>query len=127
MAVFVISWGIAQYGLIFPHSTLSAWLFRDVFVLPYMQMFVDLHSQEVLQAPPYDMLGAEVCTDDPQLYSNYTLIRCSDKSTNWIALLFLMGYLLITNLLLFNLLIAIFSQTFAKVQGILIILTMNLS
>ena len=82
-------------------------------------MYSDLNKDKAIQAPPYDMVGGEDCTTDPELYSNYSMVRCSDPATNWIVLLFLMGYLLLTNLLLFNLLIAIFAQTFEKIEGII--------
>ena len=115
--VFIVSWGVAQYGLLYPNTELSPWLIRDILILPYWQMYADLHKDSVIQAPPYEMGEEDSCTNDPELYSNYTKIRCPDKRTNWIVLLLLMGYLLLTNLLLFNLLIAIFAKTFDEIEG----------
>ena len=64
------------------------------------------------------MISEDDCTTDEALYSNYTKVRCADKNVNWIVLIFLMGFILLTNLLLFNLLIAIFSKAFEKIEGI---------
>ena len=63
------------------------------------------------------MKNEDECTNDEELYSNYTMLRCSDRKTNWIVSLLLMVFILLTNLLLFNLLIAIFSKTFEKIEG----------
>ena len=118
----MISWGVAQHGLLFPNSPFSIQLLRDVLVAPYFQMYIQLFNEKAIQAPPYDMPGDGECTDDPDLYLNYTKMRCADKKTNWIVLLFLMVFVLLTNLLLFNLLIAIFSQTFEKIEGVLVLI-----
>ena len=123
-AVFVISWGVAQHGLLFPQSKFRWELFRDALILPYFQMYIELYTQ-VIQSPPYDTGDEESCTNDPDLYLNYTNLRCPDSRTNWIVLLFLMVFMLLTNLLLFNLLIAIFSQTFEKIEGLIIMKLIN--
>ena len=115
--VFMVSWGVTQYGLLFPETEFRIELIRDILILPYWQMYGDLHKDSVLQAPPYDMPEDGACTDDINLYTNYTQLRCSDKRFNGIALIFLAFYLLITNILLFNLLIAIFSSTYGKIEG----------
>ena len=112
-----MAWGIAQYGLLYPHAQLNYWTVRDILVLPYFQMYPELYSREAIQSPPYDMIREGECSDDPLIYRNYTALRCADKRTNWIVLLLLMAYILITNLLLFNLLIAIFTSLFEDIQG----------
>lgn len=61
--------------MLFPHSTLTWALFRDVLTLPYWQMLVATRSDTVLQAPPFDMHGTGLCTNDVDLYSNYTMVR----------------------------------------------------
>ena len=61
--------------MLFPHSTLTWGLLRDVLTLPYWQMLVATRSDTVLQAPPFDMHGVDLCTNDENLYSNYTKVR----------------------------------------------------
>ena len=48
---------------------------------------------------------------------NYEMVRCPDTRTNWVVMIFLVFYVLLTNLLLFNLLIAIFTSTYEKIEG----------
>ena len=67
--------GVAQYALLFPHSRLTWALLRDVLTLPFWQMLMATRSDTVLQAPPFDMHGAGLCTNDENLYSNYTMVR----------------------------------------------------
>ena len=114
--MFVIAWGVVQHGLLFPGSELRIELLRDTMVLPYFQMYIEPYL-DVIQSPPYNMGEENRCTEDPALYLNYTKVRCADKETHWIVLILLMGFMLLTNLLLFNLLIAIFSQTFEEIEG----------
>ncbi len=57
------------------------------------------------------------CTNDPDLYLNYTAARCKDRPATYTAFILMSVYLLFTNLLLFNLLIAIFSTTYQKIEG----------
>ena len=117
--VILSSWGIAQYSLLYPHSKLSLYLIRDVLLLPYWQMLGDSQKSEIIKAAPYDMPGLDdaSCTDNDQLYSNYTQIRCPDTRTNQIVVIFLIFYVLITNVLLLNILIAIFNSTFTRIEG----------
>ncbi len=118
IVVFIVAWGVAEFGLLFPHTAISGWTIRDILIVPYFQMIPELYAKEAFQSPPFDMIHEGDCTDDPELYGNYTQIRCSDKRTNWIAVIFLTGYILLTNVLVYNLLIAIFAATFEAIHGI---------
>ena len=60
--------------MLFPHSTPTWALLRDLLTLPYWQMLLNTRSDTVLQAPPFDMGGADKCTNDEELYSNYTQV-----------------------------------------------------
>lgn len=61
-------------------------------------------------------MGGE-CTNDENKYLSYEKVRCADPHTNWLVAILLAFYVLITNLLLFNLLIAIFTTTYEKILG----------
>ena len=41
--------GVAQFALLFPKSEMSGWLIRDVLILPYWQMHMNLYQDKVLQ------------------------------------------------------------------------------
>ena len=117
--VIICAWGVAQYSLLFPHSIFQINLVRDVLILPYFQMQGDYY-RDLIQAPPFDMPppGGETCTDNNELYSNYTQLRCPSRSSNQIVTIFLTLYILITNFLLLNILLAIFNTTFSRIEGI---------
>ncbi len=120
LAVFVFAWGVTQYSLLFPKSSFHPILYLDAFLLAFHQMFVNTYS-EVAQGEPFDMPGEDNdCTDEPELYLNHTKLRCTDRLATYPAFVLLSIYLLLTNLLLFNLLIAIFSTTFQKIQGMIL-------
>lgn len=122
MVVFIIGWGIAEYALLYPNSKITSRLPLDIIILPYFQMFGELYQQEIIKSTPYEMASPDEdpssCTDNPELYSNFTKIRCPDKRTNMVVLVLLMIYLMVTNLLLFNIIISIFNKTFEIIQSI---------
>ncbi len=143
IVVFAITWGIIQYSLLYPPTDMvengniypiwtgdndiikilnSVWLLvrvlRDTLLLPFWQMFTQFYMDNLIKASPYDLPeSSDWCTNDPVLFMNYTLPRCPDLNTSWLIPFFLIGYALITNLLIFNLLIAIFNNTYQEIQG----------
>ncbi|KAK3089311.1 hypothetical protein FSP39_002598 [Pinctada imbricata] len=64
----------------------------------------------------YSLTGqaSDTCTNNETAWRYYGAERCAEK--NAIGPLLLAGYMLLTNILLVNLLIAMFSDTFQKVQ-----------
>ena len=118
LVVVVGGWGFCQYSILYPESTFDIWHVVYGLTLAYFQMFGELKLDSVIHPIPFDMPEEEGwCTDDEELYSNYTKLRCPDKNINWVIYFGLMIFLVLTNLLLFNLLIAIFSNTFQKIEG----------
>ncbi|XP_019640471.1 PREDICTED: transient receptor potential cation channel subfamily M member 2-like [Branchiostoma belcheri] len=87
LLVFILAYGVARLSLISPDSTLGWHLLVDVFRIPYWQMYGDLF------------------TDDDGNVSGPRFVS------------FLQAvYMLVTNVLLLNLLIAMFNYTFQKIQ-----------
>ena len=112
--VFVFAWGLAQYSILFPQTYPHVLQPIDALLLAFHQMFVNIYSK----GEPFDMPGPDNdCTNDPDLYLNYTAVRCTDRPATYTAFILMSVYLLFTNLLLFNLLIAIFSTTYQKIEG----------
>ncbi|XP_052078596.1 transient receptor potential cation channel subfamily M member 2-like isoform X1 [Mytilus californianus] len=107
--LFVFSFGIMYQAVLFPNSVLSPWeLFKDIVYLPYWQLYGELNLDRIEGAEPSE------CTNDPHLYSNGSMDRCAQ--TNQFNSPLLAVYLILTNILLVNILIAMFSHTFQKVQ-----------
>ncbi|CAC5379454.1 unnamed protein product [Mytilus coruscus] len=108
-ALFIFSFGIIYQAILFPNSLSSPWeLFKDLIYLPYWQMYGELNIDQIEGKEPSE------CTSDPVLYTNGTLPRCAQKSQ--FSSLILATYLVLTNIVLVNLLIAMFSRTFEKVE-----------
>ncbi len=117
LAVFVFAWGFAQYSMLFPQTYPHVLQPIDALLLAFHQMFVNIYS-DVTKGEPFDMPGDDnECINDPDLYLNHTAVRCTDRPATYTTFIFMSIYLLLTNLLLFNLLIAIFSTTYQKIEG----------
>ncbi|CAC5368004.1 TRPM3 [Mytilus coruscus] len=108
LAVFVFSFGVTYQANLFPNAPQSWSLLKDIVYLPYWQMYGELFIENIEGSEPSS------CTDDPALYLNGTMTRCPQQ--NAIVPLLLAIYMVLTNILLVNLLIAMFSDTFQKVQ-----------
>ncbi|CAC5383684.1 Fibrinogen-like protein 1,Fibrinogen-like protein A,Angiopoietin-4,Angiopoietin-related protein 6,Techylectin-5B,Angiopoietin-related protein 7,Ficolin-1-A,Angiopoietin-related protein 1,Ficolin-1-B,Ficolin-2,Ficolin-3,Ficolin-1,Fibrinogen C domain-containing protein 1 [Mytilus coruscus] len=107
--LFLLSFGIMYQAILFPNSVSSPWeLLKDLVYLPYWQLYGELNLEQIEGSEP------SKCTNDPQLYTNGTMDRCA--KTNQFNALMPAVYLILTNILLVNIIIAIFSQTFQTVQ-----------
>ena len=113
LIVFMISWGVAEVSLLYATPSSIGSTLRMIVFLPFYQMLPNTYASAI-QGPPYDMVGDDECTEE---IDSTTKIRCSDKSTNWIVMLLLMLYMVIANLLLLNIIVAIFTQTFEDIEG----------
>lgn len=111
LAVWLVAYGVANQALLYSYDPRPTWIFRRVFYRPYMHIFgqIPIHEMDA------DKLEEGNCTNDA------TLIEageepCLNTFANWLVVILLVIYLLFTNIVLVNLLIAIFSYTFSKVQ-----------
>ncbi|XP_077390713.1 transient receptor potential cation channel subfamily M member 4a [Festucalex cinctus] len=111
LAVWIMAYGVANQALLYSYDPRPEWIFRRVFHKPYMHIYGLLPMEEV-DAEYFQEIN---CTD------NRTLIQagaepCMNTYANWLVIFLQAVYLLVTNILLINLLIAMFSYTFNKVQ-----------
>ncbi|KAM6965889.1 LOW QUALITY PROTEIN: transient receptor potential cation channel subfamily M member 4-like [Tautogolabrus adspersus] len=111
LAVWLMAYGVANQALLYSYDPRPNWIFRRVFYRPYLHIFgqIPIHEMDA------DKLEEEKCTN------NATLIEageepCMSTYANWLVVILLVIYLLFTNIVLVNLLIAMFSYTFSKVQ-----------
>ncbi|XP_060883276.1 transient receptor potential cation channel subfamily M member 4a [Labrus mixtus] len=112
LAVWLMAYGVANQALLYPYDPRPNWIFRRVFYRPYLHIFgqIPIHEMDA------DKWEENKCTN------NVTLIEageepCMSTYANWLVVILLVIYLLFTNIVLVNLLIAMFSYTFSKVQG----------
>ncbi|XP_026064209.1 transient receptor potential cation channel subfamily M member 4 [Carassius auratus] len=111
LGVWLMAYGVANQALLYSYDSRPGWIIRRVFYRPYMHIYGQIPLDEI----DADKRQEKVCTD------NMTLIHqgaepCPQSDANWLVLILLSVYLLVTNILLVNLLIAMFSYTFNKVQ-----------
>ncbi|XP_062840821.1 transient receptor potential cation channel subfamily M member 4a [Trichomycterus rosablanca] len=111
LGVWLLAYGVANQALIYSYDPRPYWVIRRVFYRPYLHIFGQI---------PLEEIDAYRRTHKP-CTTNVTLIElgdepCPQSEANWLVLILLSVYLLVTNVLLLNLLIAMFSYTFSKVQ-----------
>ncbi|KAM9784085.1 transient receptor potential cation channel subfamily M member 4a isoform 1-T1 [Syngnathus typhle] len=111
LAVWIMAYGVANQTLLYSYDPRPEWIFRRVLYKPYLHIYGLLPMEEV---------DAELF-QQPNCTNNRTLIQagaepCMNTYANWLVILLQTVYLLVTNILLINLLIAIFSYTFNLVQ-----------
>ncbi|XP_027137389.1 transient receptor potential cation channel subfamily M member 4a isoform X2 [Larimichthys crocea] len=111
LAVWLLAYGVANQALLYSYDPRPGWIFRRVFYRPYLHIFgqIPIHEMDA------DKLEEKMCTN------NITRIEageepCLNTFANWLVVILLVIYLLFTNIVLVNLLIAMFSYTFSKVQ-----------
>ncbi|XP_059414184.1 transient receptor potential cation channel subfamily M member 4-like isoform X2 [Carassius carassius] len=111
LGVWLMAYGVANQALLYSYDSRPGWITRRMFYRPYMHIYGQIPLDEI----DADKRHEKECTD------NVTLIHqgaepCPQSDSNWLVLILLSVYLLVTNILLVNLLIAMFSYTFNKVQ-----------
>ncbi|GAB1610169.1 hypothetical protein Ahia01_001302900 [Argonauta hians] len=97
--VFMVAYGITSQSILCPRTEVSYELFKGVFRKAYFQMYGELFLEEYEEG--------QCCGDKT---------KCSSQLGLYIAPLMMGLYILLTNILLLNLLIAMFSYTFQNVQ-----------
>uniref|UniRef100_A0A8C6PMY1 Transient receptor potential cation channel, subfamily M, member 4a n=1 Tax=Nothobranchius furzeri TaxID=105023 RepID=A0A8C6PMY1_NOTFU len=111
LAVWLTAYGVANQALLFAYDPRPNWIFRRVFYRPFLHIFGQI---------PIDELDADKLRQMECTY-NSTEIKagaepCLSIYANWLVVVLLVIFLLFTNIVLVNLLIAMFSYTFSKVQ-----------
>ncbi|WAR05192.1 TRPM2-like protein [Mya arenaria] len=91
LMVFVFSYAVASHSILYPNSPLT----------------LKTAVQIIREAD---------CTYDVSLWMNSTMARCPTDTGKWVVPIMMGIYMLLANVLLLNLLIAMFSNTFQKVQ-----------
>uniref|UniRef100_A0A665UD24 Transient receptor potential cation channel subfamily M member 4-like n=1 Tax=Echeneis naucrates TaxID=173247 RepID=A0A665UD24_ECHNA len=107
LAVWLMAYGVANQALLYSYDPRPNWIFRRVFYRPYLHIFgqIPIHEMDGKQDMRYDASRIEA-GEEP----------CVSTYANWLVVILLVIYLLFTNIVLVNLLIAMFSYTFSKVQ-----------
>ena len=101
LIVVLLGYGVALQAILNPLQELTRDLFSSIIQSPYLHLIGDLDVEEILAAPnDANPCGPE---PDPQLRNYYGLVLAG-------------SYLLFTNVLLLNLLIAMFNESYSRVK-----------
>ncbi|XP_041034022.1 transient receptor potential cation channel subfamily M member 4a isoform X3 [Carcharodon carcharias] len=112
LGVWLMAYGVATQGLLYHTETRASWIFRRVFYRPYLQIFGQIPLDEIDAA----RFHSKCSTGNLTTGLEDELSPCTNAYANWLVILLLTIFLLVANILLVNLLIAMFSYTFNKVQ-----------
>ncbi|XP_010223135.1 PREDICTED: transient receptor potential cation channel subfamily M member 5 [Tinamus guttatus] len=113
LSVWLIAYGVTTQALLHPDDGRVEWIFRRVLYRPYLQIFGQIPLDEIDTSRMYP----RNCTLSPLQMLQENSPSCPNSYANWLVIVLLVIFLLVTNVLLMNLLIAMFSYTFQVVQG----------
>ncbi|XP_062313277.1 transient receptor potential cation channel subfamily M member 2 isoform X2 [Osmerus eperlanus] len=115
LSIWVVAYGVAKQGILIHNEDRLGWIVRGAVYEPYLIIFGNVPTN--IDNTQFDDGSCTVNGDDP------LKPRCPVLDENhmpifpeWLTILLLCVYLLFANILLLNLLIAIFNYTFQVVQ-----------
>lgn len=104
--VILIGYGIAMQAILFPHITDANLIYEGIWYRPYFQIYGELFLDDI--NPPEGTCSS----NQSEIIAGAS--PCPENSSLGVA--FLALYMMLSNVLLLNLLIATFGDTFARVQ-----------
>ncbi|XP_053462912.1 transient receptor potential cation channel subfamily M member 4 isoform X1 [Nycticebus coucang] len=116
LGVWLVAYGVATEGLLRPKDHDLPSILRRVFYRPYLQIFGQIPQEDMDVA----LMEHTNCSSEQGLWGHPPGPKagsCVSLYANWLVVLLLVIFLLVANIVLVNLLIAMFSHTFGKVQG----------
>ncbi|TSK92937.1 Transient receptor potential cation channel subfamily M member 2 [Bagarius yarrelli] len=116
LSIWVVAYGVATQSILIENENRFNWIIRGAVYEPYLIIFGTLPDS--VDNTKFDMNSCSVNGSDP-LKPKCPMLN-SDNSPafpDWLTIIMLCVYLLFANILLLNLLIAIFNYTFEEVQG----------
>ncbi|KAF6273414.1 transient receptor potential cation channel subfamily M member 1 [Rhinolophus ferrumequinum] len=113
MLVVLMSFGVARQAILHPDEEPSWRLARNIFYMPYWMIYGEVFADQT------DLYAMEInppCGDNQYDEEGKRLPPCIPGA--WLAPAIMACYLLVANILLVNLLIAVFNNTFFEVKSI---------
>ncbi|XP_037831853.1 transient receptor potential cation channel subfamily M member 2 [Kryptolebias marmoratus] len=117
LSIWVVAYGVATQGILIDNEDRLNWVVRGVVYEPYLIIFGQFPAYVDITGAVFDINTCDVNGTNPlkpkcpRLNENYTA-----AFPEWLTIIMLCVYLLFANILLLNLLIAIFNFTFQEVQ-----------
>uniref|UniRef100_A0A8D3A473 Transient receptor potential cation channel subfamily M member 3 n=1 Tax=Scophthalmus maximus TaxID=52904 RepID=A0A8D3A473_SCOMX len=113
MLVVLMSFGVARQAILNPNEDPSWMLARNIFFMPYWMIYGEVFADQIDRKFWATPCGQNITTEDGGVV---VLPPC--KTGAWIVPAIMACYLLVANILLVNLLIAVFNNTFFEVKSI---------
>ncbi|XP_075117251.1 transient receptor potential cation channel subfamily M member 2-like [Leptodactylus fuscus] len=116
LAIWIVSYGVANQAILISNENRLNWIFRNVIYSPYLTLFGQIPSY--VDSLNFDSTKCSQNGTDPSLPKCvYNDGNGSTLFPEWLTIILLCLYLLLANILLLNLLIAMFSYTFADIES----------
>uniref|UniRef100_A0A671Z495 Transient receptor potential cation channel, subfamily M, member 2 n=1 Tax=Sparus aurata TaxID=8175 RepID=A0A671Z495_SPAAU len=115
LSIWVVAYGVAKQGILIHNDNRLDWILRGAVYEPYLIIFGDFPQN--IEYSGFDLNSCSMNGTDP-LKPKCPVLNESQTPAfpEWLTIIMLCVYLLFANILLLNLLIAIFNFTFQEVQ-----------
>ncbi|XP_061081599.1 transient receptor potential cation channel subfamily M member 2-like isoform X1 [Conger conger] len=115
LSIWVVAYGVAKQGILIHNEERLNWIIRGAVYEPYLIIFGNVPTN--IDNVEFDMNTCSVNATDP-LKPKCPVLNTDSTPVfpEWLTIILLCVYLLFANILLLNLLIAIFNYTFQEVQ-----------
>ncbi|KAH9509873.1 hypothetical protein Btru_045483, partial [Bulinus truncatus] len=100
---FFTAFTVASQAVLYPNSEMNLLLTFKILKRPFWSVFGDFSLSDI-------DVDVSQCTTDPEIYNKYTQLRCPTESGSYYVPALMGVYVIIVNILLFNLLIALFNE-----------------
>ncbi|XP_066542051.1 transient receptor potential cation channel subfamily M member 2-like isoform X2 [Hoplias malabaricus] len=116
LSIWVVAYGVATQGMLIQNEERINWIVRGAVYEPYLIIFGTLPISSI-DSTQFSMDSCTLNATDP-LKPKCPLLNDDNTPVfpDWLTIIMLCIYLLFANILLLNLLIAIFNYTFTEVQ-----------
>ncbi|XP_035700323.1 transient receptor potential cation channel subfamily M member-like 2 [Branchiostoma floridae] len=109
LIIFILAYGVASQAILYPNETRAGTILQGIFHKAYFQIYGELFLEEIMN-------DGFTCEANDTLAIATNQQRCPSEVGTYLVPVLLGLYMLVTNVLLLNLLIAMFGYTFEKVQ-----------
>ncbi|XP_010636524.1 transient receptor potential cation channel subfamily M member 1 isoform X2 [Fukomys damarensis] len=119
MLVVLMSFGVARQAILHPEEKPSWKLARNIFYMPYWMIYGEVFADQIDRKNRIHMYAMEInppCGENLYDEDGKRLPPCIPGA--WLTPALMACYLLVANILLVNLLIAVFNNTFFEVKSI---------
>ncbi|XP_035379508.1 transient receptor potential cation channel subfamily M member 1-like [Electrophorus electricus] len=119
MLVVLMSFGVARQAILHPDEELTWRLARNIFYMPYWMIYGEVFADSIDRKTRIDIYAMEInppCGENKYDEDGKKYPPCIPGA--WLTPAIMACYLLVANILLVNLLIAVFNNTFFEVKSI---------